>query len=184
LAGGALPPGLTLAASGVISGTVHPFARGNFAFTVEVKDGSTPPQSAVRALSLTVVAIADISLGLSGSPNPVDVNSPLTYAMTVANAGPSSATNLAVTFTMPPSGTFMQGSAGCGITPLRGQVRCAISSLAAGTATQLTIVVRPTEEGIFESTASVAAIEPDPTGNNTATESTTVRAPIVFQRRQ
>jgi hypothetical protein len=50
---GNLPFGLSLATNGVISGT--PIATGNFSFTVQVKDSSTPnPQTASANLSITI----------------------------------------------------------------------------------------------------------------------------------
>jgi len=53
LTGGSLPFGLTLATNGTISGT--PIATGNFPFTVQVKDSSTPnPQTASANLSITI----------------------------------------------------------------------------------------------------------------------------------
>ena len=179
LTSGALPPGLTLTPSGIISGIINPSARGNFAFTVQVRDAMSPPQAAVRALTIAVGASADISLGLSGTPDPVYVNSPLTYAVTVANAGPSTATQVAVTVTIPPSAAIVSVADGCGISA-NGVVICAIGSLAVGTATQLAIVVRPSAEGNIESTASATALEPDPIPNNVATESTTVLNPTLI----
>ena len=50
--GTTLPPGLTLSASGLISGT--PTAAGTFPFTVQVQDVSAPPAVATRALSITI----------------------------------------------------------------------------------------------------------------------------------
>lgn len=53
LASGALPGGLTLAATtGVISGT--PTASGTFGFTVKVTDNGSPAQTATKALSIKV----------------------------------------------------------------------------------------------------------------------------------
>ena len=52
--GGVLPPGTTLGADGLLTGT--PPARGQFRFTVSVTDSSTPPQSASRLFVLRVVA--------------------------------------------------------------------------------------------------------------------------------
>ena len=49
---GPLPPGLTLSASGVISGT--PTKAGTFPFTVQAADSGTPQKTATQALSITV----------------------------------------------------------------------------------------------------------------------------------
>lgn len=55
VAGGTLPPGLSLAAnSGLISGT--PKQVGEYRFTIVVVDASVPPQQAQREFSLTVTA--------------------------------------------------------------------------------------------------------------------------------
>lgn len=52
LAAGALPPGLSLASSGVLSGL--PASPGTFNFTPQVVDASSPPQVATRGLSLVI----------------------------------------------------------------------------------------------------------------------------------
>jgi hypothetical protein len=53
LSGGNLPPGLSLAANGTISGT--PTATGAFPFTVQASDGSSPPQTATAQESIQIV---------------------------------------------------------------------------------------------------------------------------------
>jgi hypothetical protein len=64
LASGQLPPGLSLAASGQISGT--PSAAGSYSFTVKVTDSSNPVQTATAPLSITV-AVAPSSLAVTTS---------------------------------------------------------------------------------------------------------------------
>ena len=62
LVSGSLPPGLTLNASGLISGT--PVSPGNYSFTIEATDSCIPQtQSVQRAFSLTVDALS-VSLNL------------------------------------------------------------------------------------------------------------------------
>ena len=51
---GSLPPGLTLAAGGQITGTAT--ASGAFAFTATVTDATTPTETASANLSITVKA--------------------------------------------------------------------------------------------------------------------------------
>ncbi len=54
LAGGSLPPGITLdVATGLLAGV--PVSAGEFRFTVRVTDSSKPPQSATREFVLKVV---------------------------------------------------------------------------------------------------------------------------------
>ena len=52
LAGGALPAGLTLATTGVISGT--PYVAGTSSFTVQVKDSQATQATATKLLSITI----------------------------------------------------------------------------------------------------------------------------------
>jgi hypothetical protein len=55
MSSGALPAGLTLSATGAISGT--PTASGSFTFTAKVTDSTTPTaQTATKSLSLTIAA--------------------------------------------------------------------------------------------------------------------------------
>lgn len=51
---GTLPPGLSLSPAGTITGT--PTATGNFPFTVQAVDSTSPPLSATASLSITVVS--------------------------------------------------------------------------------------------------------------------------------
>jgi hypothetical protein len=52
--GGSLPPGLTLAANGALSGT--PTTAGTYSFTVQAQDSASTPQAAQKQFSLTVAA--------------------------------------------------------------------------------------------------------------------------------
>ena len=76
LAGGALPPGLTLGSNGVISGT--PTGSGAYAFTVQA-NGS--PNNDTKQLSLFVLAPLDLGLAPTGTAvarQPVPVSMKLT----------------------------------------------------------------------------------------------------------
>ena len=60
VSGGALPTGLNLSTAGVISGS--PTTAGNYAFTVQVQDSSTPAQTATKSLAMEVIAPPAASL--------------------------------------------------------------------------------------------------------------------------
>ncbi len=69
LSSGTLPAGLTLSAStGQISGT--PTAAGTSTFTVQVKDSSSPQQTATKSLSITVAAaVTPVTISTSSVPS-------------------------------------------------------------------------------------------------------------------
>ena len=74
---GSLPTGLSLGTTGVINGT--PTTAGSSTFTVQVTDSSTPAQTATKALTLGVLAIAPSTL-----PNPTQG---VSYSQTLSVTG-------------------------------------------------------------------------------------------------
>src|SRR5207244_974864 len=58
----------------------------------------------------TVTKSADLGITKSDSPDPVIAGGTLTYTLTVSNAGPSTASNVTVTDTLPPGVTFQSAS--------------------------------------------------------------------------
>jgi hypothetical protein len=62
VAGGALPPGLTLSSAGTLSG--RPTAVGTYDVTVRVTDASSPKQEATRTFSITVTPMAILTSSL------------------------------------------------------------------------------------------------------------------------
>ena len=95
LAGGSLPPGLTFASTGVISvisGT--PTATGTFNFTVQVRDASSPQQTATKTLSITITSVSTVA---SIWPN--------TATPGVVDGGPDGAGELGVKFRSDVRGT-------------------------------------------------------------------------------
>ena len=93
IAGGSLPPGLTLVASnGVIGGI--PTSTGTFNFNVRVADSSTPAQSATNSLSITIASVSAAVTIWPATAVPADPDS-----------GPDSAVELGVKFTSDVAGT-------------------------------------------------------------------------------
>ncbi len=121
------------------------------------------------------LAEADLSLTKTDSPDPVPAGGNVTYTLTAANNGPSAATGVTITDTLPASVTFVSASSGCANSG--GTVTCTIGTLASGATASRTITGRTTEVGTFTNTATVAGdqFDPNPT-NNTASASTTVTA--------
>lgn len=68
---GSLPPGLTLQASGFITGT--PTQLGSYNFVLQVSDSSVPPASVTQAITLNVTPTPLSVLGSPQSPAPVNI---------------------------------------------------------------------------------------------------------------
>ncbi len=95
--GGSLPPGLSLSASGTISGA--PAAPGQSSMTVEVTDATTPAQVATESLDVTV---APLSLSVATAALPPGMAGRLYTATLVAAGGtPPYAWSLASGSTLP-----------------------------------------------------------------------------------
>ncbi|HVU15367.1 MAG TPA: DUF4082 domain-containing protein [Candidatus Didemnitutus sp.] len=89
LASGTLPSGLSLAATGAITGT--PLASGAYTFSLKVTDAGNPAQSATQSFSITVVA-------------PVMTIWPATAVPVRADVGPDNPVELGVKFKSDVSG--------------------------------------------------------------------------------
>jgi uncharacterized repeat protein (TIGR01451 family) len=150
-----------------------------------------PDNNDVRAsVSTTASGSADLSVTKTASPNPVTAGNPLSYTISVRNAGPSTATGVQVTDTIPAGTTFVSGQDGNGNTVCTlvqtGDVICSLASMAPGTTKTvfLTVKVSPAAPGSppngsgppLHNVVVVSSDTPDPaTGNNTFTLDTGVK---------
>ena len=117
--------------------------------------------------------IADLSLTKTDSPDPVLAGADVTYTLTAKNNGPTSATGVTITDTLPASVTFVSASTGC--TNNAGTVTCSVGTLANGKSASRTITVKSTQAGTLSNSATVRGDQYDPnSANNTATATTTV----------
>jgi len=123
----------------------------------------------------------DVSINITDFPDPVAVGANLTYVLSVANAGPATATAVVVTNLLPPGVTFVSASSSQGTCTRTGSiVRCDLGTLAAATNATATIVVVPTSAGTFTNVATVSRGETDPyLANNTATAVTAAQVPAI-----
>jgi uncharacterized repeat protein (TIGR01451 family) len=135
-----------------------------------------PSTSNTVPYTISAPASTDLSITKTG-PVTATVSSPLTYSIVATNNGPSPATGVVVTDTLPAGVTFVSASTGC--TNAAGTVTCTIGSLANGASSTVTInATAPANAGNITNTATVTGNETDPnTANNKASASTTVSAP-------
>ena len=121
----------------------------------------------------------DIAITKTDTPDPVTIGANLTYSISITNNGPSTASGVIMTDSLPGGVTFVsavpsQGSCMFG----SGTVTCDLGILFNGANETVTIVVTPNSVGTISNTASVSGNETDPnTENNSATETTIVNPP-------
>ena len=117
---------------------------------------------------------ADLAISKTDDPDPVTAGSTLTYTIAVTNTGPSDATGVVVTDTLPLTVTFASSSASQGACSGANIITCNLGTINNGASATATIVVTPTASGAFTNTASVTSGVTDPNmANNSATASTT-----------
>lgn len=169
-----LPPGLSLSTAGAITGT--PTATGAFSFRVEAIDDQGHGNH--HDYTINVSSLADLSVSALFTPNAVTVQSNLTCTIVVTNLGPSSATGVTVSNTLPAGATFGSASTGCAV--VDGALVCDIGNLPVGGGVAVSYVVQPTVVGAIGAVASVTGNDPDPnSANNRTTASGTVKPPYI-----
>jgi uncharacterized repeat protein (TIGR01451 family) len=122
---------------------------------------------------------ADLSITKTG-PATAAPNTNITYTITVSNAGPSSATSVAVTDVLPAGLTFVSATPTQGFCSGTSTVSCALGTVTSGSSAGITLVVHtPAAPATFNNTATVTSAVPDPTpGNNSASATSTPPASV------
>jgi uncharacterized repeat protein (TIGR01451 family) len=127
---------------------------------------------------------ADLSISQSASPASPTTGKDVTFALTAANAGPSLATNVAISQTLPAGWNVVWMSPGCSASGA--SVTCSLISLPPGLSQMFTVVARPAAGGSATAVATIAATEIDnlPANNSSSVAMTVSDAPAanVIQR--
>ena len=165
-----------------VTGTVASSATGTLtnAVTVtppgEVTDPNPANNNAADVDTLTPET--DLGITKTDSADPVSPGDPLTYTLTITNAGPSDATSVTVVDTLPSAVTFVSSNPPAPICDLDGAtLTCALGELAAGGNATVTIdvTVNGDATGVLVNTATVSGGETDPNpANNSASEPTSI----------
>lgn len=168
-----------LAAAGAASVTivVSPGTAGALSNTASVSSPTSDPLIANNSSTqgTTVEPRADLSIMKSSSPNPVEAGADLTYTIVVSNAGPSSATSVAVDDPLPTGTDFVSADQGGVLSG--GIVNWSLGTVASGASVTLSLIVHvhPTRTSPLSNTATVSSATVDPNASNDdATEVTSV----------
>jgi uncharacterized repeat protein (TIGR01451 family) len=129
----------------------------------------------------TVGQSADLSVNLSANPNPVVINSNLTYSILVTNLGPNDATNVVMTQNLPGGVTVISNYVSQGTIATNGSTLvCHLGTIIRNARATVLVYVTTTRLGSLTSTATVTAPQTDPNPNNNSSSATaTVSSPFV-----
>jgi uncharacterized repeat protein (TIGR01451 family) len=156
---------------------VRPRTAGMITNVAEVAANEPDPDPEDNATSATtrVEAVADLEISKGDDPDPVIAGENLTYTLTITNHGPSDATGIALTDTLPAGVRFVSSAPDC--PELSGSVTCNLGNLDSGESTQVTLIaqVDPSTTETLTNDASVRGNEFDPDmENNSASEDTMI----------
>jgi uncharacterized repeat protein (TIGR01451 family) len=118
--------------------------------------------------------VADLTLSISASPEPVVADQDLTYLIRLTNEGPEIAEGTTMIDTLPPDAMFRSASG----TPLigAGQVTWRPGPIASGESVRRTLVLEPIHPGPTENVVDATTTSSDPTTPNETTITSTVEA--------
>lgn len=182
-AGATAPAGVR---SATIVALVAPATSGPLSATATAASTTTDPVPGNNtANAATAVNIsADLSVILTGSPNPVTAGTNLTYAATLSNGGPSDAQNVAVSLPLPTGTGFVSADPGAGgtcTTPTvgaGGTISCSWTGATAASVPRVlsaVVAVAASATGTLNATATASSSSPDTnTANNTSMVSSAV----------
>lgn len=124
---------------------------------------------------------ADLQLTMTDFPDPALVGEEISYALTVTNDGPSTATDVVLTHLLPGATTFTSATPAGLCTETGAIVTCNLGILDSGASAVVTIAVTTDVAGTSLHEASISSADNDPdNGNNTTSELTTVTLPQNF----
>jgi uncharacterized repeat protein (TIGR01451 family) len=141
--------------------------------SVSITVGGTP------SCTITNSVQADLSVMKSASPTPALMLNVLTYTVTVNNGGPSGATGVTLTDTLPGAVTFGSATPSQGsCSQAAGIVTCGLGGIPNGGNATVSIIVTPTTGNPVTNNAVVSGNEPDPNSTN---NSVTITTPALWQ---
>ncbi len=126
------------------------------------------PVDNIATATTSVVQQADLALALTAAPDPAVAGAPLTYTFTLTNFGPSDASGVTLTDTLPPGMTFLAATPAGACSENAGSVTCALGDLPAGQSAQIHIQTSSATAGVFHHSAWVTSTIFDPDMANNA----------------
>ncbi|MEI6566241.1 MAG: DUF11 domain-containing protein, partial [Verrucomicrobiota bacterium] len=123
---------------------------------------------------------ADLGLVLTASTNVVVASSNITYTLSLTNYGPSTASNVIVSDTLPMGGVYLTGSAtkGSAVTNAEGLLIWTVGTMVKDSGASLTFTAQATLPGTVTNSAVVSGLTRDPNPDDDYVQAiATVRSP-------
>ena len=172
---GTFKPDQALAAFAGKSGT-----NINGTWKLRVSDGTPGNSGTLQCWSLSLSAATcldgggqcpgvELQLGMTATPAPIFVHGNITYSLVVSNLGPDTAKNTIIALPLPPSVTFISGSASQGnVSPSPGLVTINLGDMPVGATTSATVTVRADSIGTVSVSGTLSSDNPefDPSNNS------------------
>ncbi|HKC87065.1 MAG TPA: SBBP repeat-containing protein [Blastocatellia bacterium] len=119
---------------------------------------------------------ADLAVAMTAAPEPVLTGAPLTYTITITNAGDLPVTGVKLTDPLPQGATLVSATPSQGACAGTAEITCELGNLGEGASARATIVVNAPTGTTTSNTVRVSANEPEPkTDNNTATATSQIQ---------
>jgi len=141
-----------------------------------------PANNTAAAVAMANVA-TDVSIALLDFPDPVRVSNTLTYAITVFNDGPGSATGILLSNVLPANVSFLSAASNHGVcSNAAGVVWCQLGTLPPGVSAAVDIAVSPRAAGRLTNVAGVIVETVDAVvaNNSAAVVSEALLPPVIL----
>ncbi|MBB2987761.1 DUF7507 domain-containing protein [Terracoccus luteus] len=168
---------------GTITATITPAYVGTLSNTGRTSSDTLDPVASNNesTVAVTVGQSADLSIVKTASPATPVPGQPVTYSLAVRNAGPSTATAVAVSDVVPATMTGVRATSTAGTCTVGAgnAVSCALGSVAPSALVTVTVAgtLSPSATGAVTNTATVTASTPDPDTTDNSSTVTSSTAP-------
>ena len=165
--------------------TAVPLTISNVATVTTVSADPNPDDDVASATTDILPPTADLTLTLVGPSEPVLIGNTLTYAVTVSNGGPATATEVTANDTLPPTLDFVSATPSGYTVAGRVVTFTNLGNLDSRAKTNLTITARPTVPGTFTNSAtckSPAVTDPHKSDNSAAVKTIVQQVPLTLAR--
>ena len=118
--------------------------------------------------------LVDLGINMVDSPDPLPKNKELSYQLTISNYSSIDAPGVIVTDTLPGSVQFVSGKTSPECSQVGSEIVCSLNTIPAYLTSTVTIVVKPTADGVITNSAIVGSIGFDLDTSNNAGDITTL----------